>query len=177
MDLASSEDKIKRFQSQTQALEIELAHRSEISVNATNDCKTMKGKLHNAQRECDMAKQETDEITQDMTRQYKGMQDDLLNKINVRERIMEDLRDKMKVLIEQHTIELQKRDKIIDQKNAEIELWRVKMEEVTAGFGNMLSNALRTMNERIEVHSSRPHDHSVPIQRRMEEFKLNLCTK
>ena len=176
LGIASAEDKIKRLQSQTQALEMQLAYRSEVTANASEDCRLMREKLSKTQKKYEDAKLETDELTQDMTRQYKGMQDDLLNKINERERIIQSLSDEKKMLIEEHEINLKSKEDIITKKNLEIEQWKLKLEELSETFGRMLSDVLGRMNERLEVHSARKNEDAVPIQHKMEEFSLQSNT-
>merc|ERR1712072_1116819 len=84
----------------------------------------------------------TFEITQDMTRQYKGMQEELLNRVNTLENTITDLRDQneqLRVTLEETK---QEKDAKIKSKDEEIQLMKAKMEEMAHQFGDMLKETL-----------------------------------
>jgi len=180
MNMALSDDKLKYMESKTQALEMQLAYRTEVTATATKDYKYMRERLKEANERLEQAEQETIDITKDMTRQYKGMQDDLLNKINQRENFIQNLKDDLVLLKEKQKRELERRDKIDESKDMYIKNLKLKMEELSANFGQMLSESLRKMNERLEVNSTRRQQNDeeeqvvVPIQRRMEEYNFKV---
>ncbi|CBJ27956.1 conserved unknown protein [Ectocarpus siliculosus] len=113
------------------------------------------------------------DITRDMTRQYKGMQEELLNRINQLEGTIQALQDEL----ERSRLELEQavkeKDSIIAAKDKEISQMRVKMEDMAQEFGDMLKETLDRMRERIEVNSTGfDADDSIPLQRRLEEVSL-----
>lgn len=175
--IALPEDKIKYLQSQTQALELELAYRSETTAKASSDCKQMLEKVKNARRERDDAKQMTLDVTQDMTRQYKGMRDELLSKINEREHTIQSLRDELDNHRDALRRDAAKAETAIRDRDEEIACLKEKMEHLSVDFAHMLADALKKMKERIEVHSATSDDQSVPIQHRMEEFHFRADWK
>ena len=151
---------------------MQLAYRSELTFHASQESKHMREQLKQTNQKVELAQEETQILTQDMTRQYMGMQDDLLNQIKERDRLILNLQDEIQELKKTHAHELQQRDAKILEKKLEIEQWKIKMEELSADFGRMISDALAKMNERLEVHSVRQDEHAVPIQHRMEEFNF-----
>ncbi|CAB1104926.1 unnamed protein product [Ectocarpus sp. CCAP 1310/34] len=113
------------------------------------------------------------DITRDMTRQYKGMQEELLNRINQLEGTIQALQDEL----ERSRLELEQavkeKDSIIAAKDKEISQMKVKMEDMAQEFGDMLKETLDRMRERIEVNSTGfDADDSIPLQRRLEEVSL-----
>jgi phosphate uptake regulator len=58
------------------------ADRSDETCKATGDRRAMQQQLTEMQRQLEEASEGAYDITRDMTRQYKGMQEELLNRIN-----------------------------------------------------------------------------------------------
>jgi soluble cytochrome b562 len=58
------------------------ADRSDETCKATGDRRQMQQQLSEMQRQLEEASEGAYDITRDMTRQYKGMQEELLNRIN-----------------------------------------------------------------------------------------------
>mmetsp|Transcript_20490 Transcript_20490/g.29950 ORF Transcript_20490/g.29950 Transcript_20490/m.29950 type:complete len:136 (+) Transcript_20490:1-408(+) len=131
MGIALYEDKIKYLHSQTEALEIQLAYRTEATVNASTECKSMREKMNEATQQFKDERQTALDITKDMTRQYKGMQEDLLNKINHREGVIQNLKDELESSNKSFCIQLKNKDIIIKNKDNEIALlqkrWRISV--------------------------------------------------
>ena len=114
----------------------------------------------------------TFQLTQDMTRQYKGMQEELLGRINTLEETVQELRDNLSDADVRLERTLKEKNAIIDMKDKEIEELRIKMDDMADEFGEMLRETLEKMRERIEVTSGNFDAPDVPIQRRMEEMKV-----
>jgi uncharacterized coiled-coil protein SlyX len=112
------------------------------------------------------------EITQDMTRQYKGMQEELLGRINKLEETVQELNDRLADSDVRMERVLKEKNTIIQLKDDEIAELRSKMDEMAEEFGEMLRETLDKMRERIEVTSGNFEAPELPIQRRMEEMKL-----
>ena len=174
MGIALPEDKIKYLESQTQALEIQLAHRSEMTADASFQYESMKKSLDETMKLYEEEKKATTDIMRDMTRQYKGMEDDLLNKINERERTIQELRDELNLQRKESKKSLQDKDEVILQREKEIQNLDNEKEELCSQFARMLSNAFDQMKERIEVHSACYNEQAVPIQHRMEKFNFKV---
>lgn len=173
MGMTLPEDKIKYLEGQTQSLQFQLAQRSETSACVSAKYEEMKQSLDEMNSKMLDEKKLTDNLTRDMTRQYKGMQDDLLNKINKRDNTIQDLTDLLHKEKVDNLKDLEEKDAIIQETNDLIICLEEKMEEQCATFAKMLEEAFKQMKERIEVQSSCYDENSVPIQHRLEEFKFN----
>ena len=75
------------------------------------------------------------------SRQYKSMKEDLLNKINERERIIASLRDEIVLLKSKHAEEIQQKEGLLQQKDKEVETQKKETEELCKHFAHLLSVA------------------------------------
>ena len=166
------EDKIKYLKAQTMSLELQIAHRCEMSASTAMEYESMKKSLDDTMKKYEQEKQFTIGLTRDMTRQYKGMQDELLNKINAREKVIQDLTDTLSTTRTEHEKAIEVKDDIIREKEKFIRKLQGKMEDMCADFAAMIRGALVQMKERIEVQSADFNETNVPIQHRMEEFNF-----
>ena len=92
-------------------------------------------------------KQATIDLTRDMTRQYKGMQDDLLNKINAREKTIQELTDSLTINEEENKRTLEAKDVILKDKEDYIRCMKDRMEELCGNFAGMLIDSLGQMKK------------------------------
>jgi len=175
MGITLPENQIKYLQAQNQALEMQLADRSEMAANVSARYELMKESLRELSDKYAKEKQAGMDITQDMTRQYKGMQDDLLKKINARERTIQDLRDAIEVQRREFDRSLKSKDDEIEFKNSQIERMRQEMETLGTNFAQMLAKSLAHLKERVEMQAANYNEHAIPIQQRMEEFNFKSC--
>ena len=84
--ISHPEDKLKYLEALTKSLELELAQKVENCTSATTEYETTKQQLEMTLKKLEEEKELTCSLVRDVTRQYKGMQDNLLNKILMRER-------------------------------------------------------------------------------------------
>uniref|UniRef100_A0A6U2MRJ1 Dynein regulatory complex protein 12 n=1 Tax=Leptocylindrus danicus TaxID=163516 RepID=A0A6U2MRJ1_9STRA len=176
MGFALPEDQIKHLQCINKSLEMQLAYRSEATINATEDAKTWMEKANIEAKKCKEEKQLTLDLTRDMTRQYKSMEDQLLNKINERENTIQDLTDKVAEMEQGHNRTIQQKDETISNKNNEIAAMKNKMEELGERFAEMLRDLTRQMSRKIELNSIREEgqeDAYIPIEDKMEAFNVH----
>lgn len=173
MDISLPEDKIKYLEGQNHSLQYQLANRSEINASITERYEEMKEALHSMNDKLEKEKKLTLHLTRDMTRQYKGMQDELLNKINKRDNMIQNLTDELQKERDENIRSLKDKDETIEERDEHIKSLEAKMEELCALFAKMLEDASETMKERIEIQSACYNETTVPIQHRMEEFKFN----
>ena len=138
MQIALPEDRIKYLESQSQALEMQLAYRSEQTSNATAECDAMRDQLAETTQKFEDERKMSMDVTRTMTRQYKGMQEDLLNKINERERIIQALNDELETKSVLHKEQIAGKDRIIEQKDKEAAQCREETENMCKNFARML---------------------------------------
>lgn len=195
------EEQAKLFLSANRSLQMQLAERQEVAVKAMESKRELQSRVADLQRDFDRERIETFGITQDMTRQYKSMQEELLNRINLLENQNTELRDQLgtlkfsvsnsvadtKILNDARKTELarvgfdemkREKDRALVGKSAEIQELKAKMEEMAQEFGDMLKETLDKMRERIEItNTSFEGDSGMPMIRRLEEFNLGSPTK
>lgn len=140
LPLAVPEERIKLLQSQSRALEMELAYRSEAAANAIAKCETIRLELADATQKYECEKVFSIDVARSMTRQYKGMQEDLLNKINDRERIIDTLKDEIEKLKALHKDQVAQKDCVLERKDSDVLKNRIETEELVKLYANQLSN-------------------------------------
>lgn len=174
----TDKQKFERQEKVTESLKLQLAHQRYDTNQAVQERKTLAEKVDKLGAELNEEKQTYVDITQDMTRQYKGMQEELLNRVNTLENTITNLKDQLelsRVALEETKRE---KDQIIATKEAEIAEMKAKMEEMAHEFGDMLKETLDKMKEKIEVtNSSFEPETGVPIIRRLDEFNLSSAYK
>lgn len=134
-------DTIKYLESQKQALEVQLTDKSETTADAIAACESMKEELATTTQKYQDEKQLTMDVTKTMTRQYKGMQEELLNKINERERIIQSLKDELETQKVFHSEEIASKNRVIEQKDADAAERREETDCMFKHFANLLVDA------------------------------------
>lgn len=163
----------KMYMLTCQSLQLQLAERSEEASKAIAAKRELSTRVNQISKDYEDEQSRMYEITQDMTRQYKGMQEELLGRINKLEETVQDLNDRLADSDVRMERVLKEKNTIIQMKDDEISELRSKMDEMAEEFGEMLRETLDKMRERIEVTSGNFEAPELPIQRRMEEMKLS----
>ncbi|DAZ94751.1 TPA: hypothetical protein N0F65_011567 [Lagenidium giganteum] len=172
------EEQAKLFLSANRSLQMQLAERHEHAVKALEAKRELQGRVSDLQRDFERERLETFGITQDMTRQYKSMQEELLNRVNALENTNTELRDQLELARVNFEEMKREKDRVIAAKNLEIQELKAKMEEMAMEFGDMLKETLDKMRERIEItNTSFENEGGMPMIRRLEEFNLGSPTK
>jgi chromosome segregation ATPase len=172
--LISPEDQIKVLQSQIQALEIQLTFKSETITKLSEQLESVQSNLRDVTDKYESQGQMTKDLTKDMTRQYKGMQDDLLNKINERERIIESLRESLQCQKRDFNSSLELKDSDLEDKRQVIDHLRIKIEDICSQFAHMLSSVVTNIKEKIGNQPELHREQSTPIRCKMEEIQFDL---
>ena len=73
----------KMFMLTCQSLQLQLAERSEEASRALAGKRELQSRVEQISKDFDEEEKQTFEITQDMTRQYKGMQEELLSRVRL----------------------------------------------------------------------------------------------
>ncbi|KUF82511.1 Kinesin-2 [Phytophthora nicotianae] len=175
----TAEEQAKLFQSANRSLQMQLAERHEITVKTLESKRELQERVADLQKDFERERKETFGITQDMTRQYKSMQEELLNRVNTLENTNTELRDQLELARVNFEEMKHEKDRIIAAKNLEIQELKAKMEEMAQEFGDMLKETLDKMRERIEITNTsfESDGGSLPMMRRLEEFNLGSPTK
>lgn len=93
------EEQAKLFLSANRSLQMQLAERHDLAVKAMESKRELQERVGDLQRDFERERVETFGITQDMTRQYKSMQEELLNRVNALENTNTELRDQLGAFI------------------------------------------------------------------------------
>lgn len=149
----SPEDQIKHLQCQITALQVELAARRETGARAVADRESTKQEMADATKTHDEEKEVSEAVIRDATRQYKAMKEQLLDKINVQDNTIQNLRDELERKQKYHEDMTEEKDGIIQTKTDEIQTLEKKMEELCAQFAGMLGAALGKMTDFFERKS------------------------
>ena len=90
-----AETKAKLFMLTCQSLQVQLADRTEESSKAIAAKRELQSRVNQIAQDYEEEKKVSFEIIQDMTRQYKGMQEELLSRINKLEETVQELNDQL----------------------------------------------------------------------------------
>ena len=163
--------KAKLWMLTCQSLQVQLAERSEESSKALAAKRELQSRVEQIAKDFEEEKEQSFEIVQDMTRQYKGMQEELLARINKLEETVTDLNDNLSDSDTKTERILKEKNAIIQMKDAEIADLKAKMDVMAEEFGEMLRETLDKMRERIEITSGNFDAPELPIVQRMEELR------
>ncbi|GMH84297.1 hypothetical protein TrVE_jg10093 [Triparma verrucosa] len=166
------DDQLKKLQQESLAMQVQRNFDTEVKANAEATARELKMRMADVNRRYEEEKTNTYEITRDMTRQYKDMQETLVSKINQLEGTIQELKDELETNRATFQQKLRAKEKVIGDQEEEIKDMKSKMEGMAAEFGDMLKKTLDKMKERIELNSANFEEQSVPINKRLEEFNL-----
>ncbi|KAL0232987.1 hypothetical protein GEMRC1_011734 [Eukaryota sp. GEM-RC1] len=141
--------KLIQATTQIQSLQKLLALKTEQltkSIAAQNDLRAQLLAYHS-----DFEKQKEDrfDITSNMTRQYKSLQDELITHLNKVQAETADLRDELEVQKAHYDDQLRLKDSIIEEKNDEIHELNTKIDHMHTEFEEMLSQTLAHMSSKL----------------------------
>jgi len=136
-EIVSPEDQIRLLQSQTSSLEFQLACKAEETTDVIAACEDLRSALAEANKKHQEEKQLTADISATMTRQFKSMQHQLVEKIAERERIIQNLRDELLEAQKQSAEQLAAKERIIQQKDEEAALCRQEIEDLCKHFADL----------------------------------------
>jgi len=136
-----------------QFLERELMLKKEESTEAIHAKNELRERVKEFHDEFEREKLRTLDITADMTRQYKAMQERFILEINTLNNNIVDLQDQLRTSEKKQERHIEESKQQLDQKDEIIRDQGQKMEEMAAEFGKMLEDTLKKMTDRIEVSS------------------------
>eukprot|EP00985_Skeletonema_marinoi_P019866 scaffold11541_cov63-Skeletonema_marinoi.AAC.1 len=145
-EIVSPEDQIRLLQSQTSSLEFQLACKAEETTDVIAACEDLRSALAEASKKHQEEKQMTADISATMTRQFKSMQHQLLEKIAERERIIQNLRDELLEAQKQSAEQLAAKERIIQQKDEEAALCRQEIEDLCKHFADLFVDASKQIS-------------------------------
>lgn len=168
---------LRRAAFRIESLERQLAWREEKMAAALASQKELKERVALYHEDFEREKASIFDIASDMTRQYKGMQEDMLARINSLEKSVQEQKDALE--LSRMQLEEERRDKAqeLAHKDAEMADLRQKMEDMALEFGDMLKETLDKMGAQIEISSGSFDGGSASLARRLDEFKMGIGTE
>lgn len=140
-EILSPEDQIRVLESQVACLELKLICKTEETDDGVRECTELRRQLTEADKKRQEERQMAEDISSTMTRQYKSMQNELLEKIAERERIIQNLRDELVEGQRRADEQIAEKDRIIEQKDEEVAIREQEMEELCKRFAQLFSDA------------------------------------
>nr|CCA26217.1 conserved hypothetical protein [Albugo laibachii Nc14] len=145
------EEQAKLLVCANRSLQMQLAERHEITVKAVEAKRELQVRVADLKIGFEKEREDTFGIAQDMTRQYKSMQEELLHRVSTLEKGKADLYDQLEGARTAFEAMQREKDDIITMKNEEIEELKGKMNDMAHEFSDMLKETLGKMRERIEI--------------------------
>jgi hypothetical protein len=168
----SLEDQVQQLGAKIQALEVELGKRNEETINANCKANLWEEKLNDITRKY-MEEQELKlSITKDMTRQYKMMQHDLIGRLTMKEKKIEELMDEIQKLKTQHDNELQNKDVALHDATTKKTLSEGKLNEFCGKFLTMLSRIYDNLVQQIDVNLCSDKDGTARVKKRVGDLTM-----
>jgi chromosome segregation ATPase len=123
------------------------AERTEEASKAIASKRELQSRVSQISKDFEEEQKQTFEITQDMTRQYKGMQEELLSRINKLEETVQQLHDQLSDSDSRQERILKDKNAIIAMKDEEIANLKQKMDDMADEFSEMLKVRLTVSYE------------------------------
>jgi len=171
----TDKDLLEQARLRIESLEQQLVWREEKVQTALANQKELQERVTHYHKDFEREKEEIFDISADMTRQYKGMQEELLARVNKLEETIQQQKDQLEEA--QQQLEEVKREKAqeLALKDAEIKEQKEKMEDMAVEFGEMLKETLDKMSEKIEItNQGWEAGTGESITRRLEQHKLGV---
>ena len=115
-----------------------VGERTEEASKAIAAKRELQSRVEQIAKDYEEEQKQTFEITQDMTRQYKGMQEELLARINKLEETVQQLHDQLSDSDTRQERILKDKNAIIAMKDDEIANLKQKMDDMADEFSEML---------------------------------------
>lgn len=115
-----------------------IGERTEEASKAIAAKRELQSRVEQIAKDYEEEQRQTFEITQDMTRQYKGMQEELLSRINKLEETVQQLHDQLSDSDTRQERILKDKNAIIAMKDEEIANLKQKMDDMADEFSEML---------------------------------------
>merc|ERR1719389_740231 len=144
-------NQLKAALSEKLALERELALFKERAREAIDDKKQLENQIKELKKDFANEEQAKLEITKDMTRQYKSMQENLMREVNQAHDSIIKLREQLDLSKNNMDSKQRAHQKMIAERDAKIREQKRKMEDMATEFSEMLRQTLEKMKQRIEI--------------------------
>jgi len=149
----SPQELLRRAAFRIESLERQLAWREEKVAAALAGQRDLKEKVSLYHEDFEREKASIFDIASDMTRQYKGMQEDLQGRISTLEATVREHKEALDQARAELEEERRGKGHALALKEAEIAEMNKKMEDMALEFGDMLKETLDKMGAQLELSS------------------------
>lgn len=171
------EDKYRKTMDEIEALKDHLAVRKEIARRSQSHGDEWKAKMTEAREELENKVKDHSAVSADMTRQYKTMQTDLSLRLDEMDSKLKTTQAKLKDTEDELSDTKADRDRILKEKNAEIEDLRLKINSLELSYEGIIGDTLDSLIEKVKVAQKKWSDDTELIAHRnaqtLLEFGLN----
>ncbi|GMH33515.1 hypothetical protein BSKO_01349 [Bryopsis sp. KO-2023] len=143
-------ERVKRAEAEIISLQRLLEVRSHEALEARRSERQWRERGQAFSEVLESQKQETRDITSDMLRQYKAMQDKFVKKVSDLEEKNATLRSQLSVKDEEIQVVRDEKDELKRKTDSEITEYRRKLSDMQHEFADMLKETLDKMHERLE---------------------------
>ena len=134
------ENQVKYLNGQLQALHLQLEQKVESTTLIQEEYNNLMKDYKSEQEQLKQERERNESVTRDMTRQYKGMKDTLLEKLNERENRIQELNEIIFQTKEQNQIDMEEKNKALREKEDAILRLKEQMDQNTMEFLNMMKS-------------------------------------
>eukprot|EP00939_MAST-03C_sp_MAST-3C-sp1_P002286 g2286.t1 len=150
------EEKMQFLESQANYMERELAEQKRESRTAISAKHDLRREMLILKKKYEEDEKETMDVTKNMTRQYKCMQENLLKQITEAHHTIDKLKSELTHSEREVKSTKDEMKRALDEKDKKIETMENRMEEMANEFAEMLKETLEAMRERIEIKDPSP---------------------
>ncbi|KAH0571259.1 hypothetical protein SS50377_27560 [Spironucleus salmonicida] len=143
-------EKYLQAEQRIQVLERQLLARAEENARLAAEVRNIEQQAKKFSQEVQIERADRSDITSDMTRQFKAMQDELLKDISERERSIEAIRASAAKERIQLESDMKEKNEIIQRKDQEILELKTRLDQLSREFSSILRETLDTISDKIE---------------------------
>ncbi|KAL0234392.1 hypothetical protein PCE1_001428 [Barthelona sp. PCE] len=148
-DPNSEVEKLRMANSRIEALERMVSLKTDLANRAVLGQNTLRQNLSSYQQDFVKERQDRYDITSNMTRQFKSLQEELIEHLNRSQEEVLSLKDQLELERREKMEMLEEKDEIIKTKDDEIEVLKAKIAALHTEFSEMLKDTLDLMGSRL----------------------------
>ena len=162
------EAQAQQFRLQAEALQRQLGERTERLLSAERALEELRARLRQVGADQGAAERGVADVTAEMSRQYRAMQENLQARVGALEADGAAVRAQLAAARAEIEVARREGAVLVRQKDEELARLRDQMEAMAAEFGDMLAETIRKMGDKIELDVDLGSESSDLLQK-MEE--------
>lgn len=174
VDEPTIEEKYQQTMRKIESLQDHLAMRTEIARRSQMQSSDLREQMRKAEDDIEEERKSKYDISSDLIRQYKSMQQDLTHKIyNLESKVLE-LGSKLSKTEDELAFERSDKQRIIEEKDSMIENLERRLDHIEAAYENILHDAFDMIVEKMNAARDSWKDESLEIQGRNKAVLLQF---